>query len=519
MTFDDILATANCNDTNFNDLVFYGQTRVIPFLGAGTSCAVGFPSWGELLKQLAEADELCLEHVIAQLAGREYEAAAKIIVNDLGANTYRRQLRRVLSTSKIDFEQLPAFFQDLPDVFPGPIATLNYDRVIENVYARVKGVSIDVFTPTDQYQTAAIAAALHRRDILLLKVHGTVNNPQSIVLAEDEYNSAYGTNNIDYTLPMPQILQQVVYGNSLLFLGCSLKNDRFMTILQQLPCGKNFALLEKPETQEEMHYRRLFLDDFRIFPIWYPAEANKTEVLNLFVGELNARWNKGVKGTPSLYIQETSTSPVATASGDTAENKETIFLGKYVQKNFAFNEATPIEWIVLAQTDRQALIISKYCLECKKYNSKLIETTWEECDLRFWLNNTFLNSAFNEKEKEMICPTITVNKKNSVFGTDGGNDTLDQIFLLSMDEVNNYFSSLTARQATATAHAIQQGAFSNKSGHTWWWLRSPGDDKKHVAFVYGGGSINNSGEIVTYDSGTIRPALWLNLDAYCYING
>jgi len=72
--------------------------------------------------------------------------------------------------------------------------------------------------------------------------------------------------------------------------------------------------------------------------------------------------------------------------------------------------------------------------------------------------------------------------------------------------------------AAPTAYAIKQGAYTSRSYKTadgtaagWWWLRSPGDDQHYAAGVSSGGSLGCSN--VNYDSGCVRPALWINLES------
>ena len=132
--------------------------------------------------------------------------------------------------------------------------------------------------------------------------------------------------------------------------------------------------------------------------------------------------------------------------------------------------------------------------------------------MRKWLNGTFLNAAFSESERAMI-PSVTVSAdENPSYSTSPGNSTTDQIFLLSITEVNKYFSSNSARQCQGTAYCYAQGAYTNSSnGNCWWWLRSPGYDSSSAAFVYDDGSIFEFGNSVNYDKYAVRPALWINL--------
>ena len=123
----------------------------------------------------------------------------------------------------------------------------------------------------------------------------------------------------------------------------------------------------------------------------------------------------------------------------------------------------------------------------------------------------FLNAAFSKSERAMI-PTVTVDadKKPSWSTRSPGNSTTDQVFLLSITEVNKYFSSNSARQCQGTAYCYAQGVFGADKGNCWWWLRSPGFYQDRAAFVYYDGDVNEYGDYV-YVLRAVRPALWINL--------
>ncbi len=122
------------------------------------------------------------------------------------------------------------------------------------------------------------------------------------------------------------------------------------------------------------------------------------------------------------------------------------------------------DWIVLDITNDMAFIITEDIIEERAYNEEYEGTTWEDCTLRKYLNGTFYNS-FSEEEQLMIAETAVTNPDNSKYGTDGGNDTTDKIFLLSLEEAEEY---MTEDERTASS---------------WWWLRSPGNNQLYAAGV------------------------------------
>lgn len=193
---------------------------------------------------------------------------------------------------------------------------------------------------------------------------------------------------------------------------------------------------------------------------------------------------------------------------------DNIFFGSYEQDGDTSNGKEDIEWLVLAKENKKILVISKYALDCQPYNSSYTDTTWEECSLRAWMNDDFLNNAFSADEQSKIVATNVSADKNPKYSTDPGNATTDKIFLLSVKEVEKYFSSVSARQCKPTKYAIANGAsVIYNNGNCWWWLRSPGNDQGNAARVNIVGSVYYYGSSVNYDGACVRPALWIDLDS------
>ena len=203
----------------------------------------------------------------------------------------------------------------------------------------------------------------------------------------------------------------------------------------------------------------------------------------------------------------------------TANVGDTIKFGKYEQDNNLSNGKEDIEWDVLAKEDNRVLLISKYALDCKQYNTERTDITWETCSVRKWLDGTFMDSAFDGAEKSIVKKTKVLAEKNPYYSTDPGNATTDKVFLLSINEANKYFGSDEDRKCIPTEYAKANGAYTS-SGYTkngvptcGWWLRSPGDDQGRAANVSDYGSVNYLGMRVEYGDGCVRPALWINLDS------
>lgn len=182
---------------------------------------------------------------------------------------------------------------------------------------------------------------------------------------------------------------------------------------------------------------------------------------------------------------------------------KTIEFGNYPQDKDGTEK--PIEWIVMKKEGNQVLLLSKYVLDAKPYNEEFEDVTWETSDIRQWLNNEFYTTAFNKTEKAKIQTSLIKNEDNSEYGTSGGNDTEDKVFLLSEKEAETLFSDEEERIAKATEYAEKSGVYVNKEKVAWWWLRSPGYHGQHAAVVNKYGWVDRDGSCVSIYSGGVRP--------------
>ena len=242
----------------------------------------------------------------------------------------------------------------------------------------------------------------------------------------------------------------------------------------------------------------------------------------------------GYKDVDKLLAEDDNMIVVAAAAAAARDAKfavgNYVSFGTYPQTK-AGNDATPIEWLVLARDGNKALLISRYGLDAQPYNKDKANVTWENCTLRTWLNSTFYNKAFSSAEQAAILTTNVDNSKNQCYSgyrTNGGNNTQDKVFLLSYAEANKYFgvtynnSSNTKSRVAPTAYAIAQGGWTSPSKKTadgtaagWWLLRSPGSYQRYAAYVSSDGSLRDHN--VDYGSASVRPALWVNVETDIFL--
>ncbi len=278
----------------------------------------------------------------------------------------------------------------------------------------------------------------------------------------------------------------------------------------------------------------------RSFTIKYLSEGTYSFKVKAYTKKSGKTAWSSYSKTVSITIEGTSkqedhTTSFSTSDFSNAKNGDIIVFGSYEQDNNLENGSEPIEWIVLSNDKDELFVVSKYALDCKKYNEEYIEVTWETSTLRKWLNEDFYKTAFSKAEQSIIKTTTLKNEDNPEFGTlygaKGGNDTEDKVFLLSIADmintdygfINEYYDlnedNMINRRCAPTAYVIGQSIWTISRYKTaegyeacLWWLRSPGSEKLKAAYVNNDGTIDYGGYYFYDHKMTIRPALVINLN-------
>ncbi len=220
---------------------------------------------------------------------------------------------------------------------------------------------------------------------------------------------------------------------------------------------------------------------------------------------------------PSIKESIENNKPAVVLTDDEIDVGDEIEFGSY--------KSEPLEWIVLDKADGRILVISKDALfdydDRVQYDDWPKEVTWASSNLRKHLNSEeFLDSIFTESEQKAIIETTITTAGNPYYGTPGGKDTNDKLFLPSAYDVVKYFKTTK----DASCNWITEG---KKCAY---WLRTPGKDAHQVVYVAADGSIDFEGDSSTeytvfshlenasfsdmYVIVSARPMMWLKLDTY-----
>ena len=231
----------------------------------------------------------------------------------------------------------------------------------------------------------------------------------------------------------------------------------------------------------------------------------------------------------------------------------TMQFGNYYQSNSSTKE--PLVWKVMDidENNCRALLLSEKIIYKMQYigDYPKREVTWQKSGVRSWLNgydgsqnyhgidytsDNFINAAFNSGEKQRILTTKIVTGNNPTYGTNGGNDTNDRLFILDYYEAETYLSNPENRRLVITAYAKSTGEDDSSSSYcskacdpmcsycrtyksNTWWLRTPGNTQEQAMIIQGDGkhyctggscysSLKDAGFATCNGTPGVVPAFW-----------
>jgi hypothetical protein len=240
------------------------------FVGAGLSRVAGAPGWEDLLEQLVDdavaaginlGDPPEAARRLAKGTVPERQVLAERLDRKLGARLHAA-LAAVLGPLPVTplHERLAA------QEWLGVITT-NYDTLIEDAYLSVKRTPMDVMT----WQDRADLASIHARQHWILKVHGTLASPDSVVLGQRSYDA------LEATPSAMDTLQTLFQQRTTLFIGYGLGDTDVL--------GRLRRVTEAFGRDQKTHF--VFVSDdtstiwtdhlterFGIVPVYYEARGH-----------------------------------------------------------------------------------------------------------------------------------------------------------------------------------------------------------------------------------------------------
>ena len=297
-TFEEIMAFHPDNEAVYEEIkgLLIGK-RLVPFVGAGLT-QFAYYSWSDALKELSKklTNRNNRTEVNALIkAGKTSDATKLLEAADKlaylrGESNLARDLARLFSPNKLEqkWDQLPKEpISLLPHLFKELVITTNYDQVLETVYNNA-GYPFDrSFLPGSTELLNRLRREGGAR--VLYKLHGTIVGEKieyaRFVFTKTQYDKHYDKNS-----PLTKELKDYFKEKVMLFLGCSLNNDRTMEILQDIiePGVDYYTIINCKRSERDEKIRQL--GDKHIRAIVY--EGNCHEAVRVILEHLLEETNR-----------------------------------------------------------------------------------------------------------------------------------------------------------------------------------------------------------------------------------
>ncbi|NHZ92537.1 hypothetical protein F2P45_26535 [Massilia sp. CCM 8733] len=287
---------------------FDDAKRPILFSGAGVSAKAGIPVWGKLLTNLAEwlrsKDPLIANKIVELIAKYDFLRAAEFFF---------------LSDAVTDKERFGQLLQELLPTHPEKIdilcslpfvaaVTTNFDRTLLDSFAAVRGKAPIDFKRGD----SSFRQALHSDELYVCRVHGFVEDPESIVLTSRHFDE------IDKDPYYRDYVASIFTRANLLLVGLSFSDPAILAVLQAvnnaygpLAVGEHLAVVPTDVSSDVLSR----LNRLNIEVVYYdhpPGDFSHSELWNV-IGAVEKELKDRAKTTVKISEIPTEIRPFDTA--------------------------------------------------------------------------------------------------------------------------------------------------------------------------------------------------------------
>jgi hypothetical protein len=207
------------------------------FVGAGLSAGAGLPTWSTLLlKGIEELVGALPEGELHQEELRQLVERGKLLeVADFCKEKLGGAYHQFLSHQvRGDQADLPPTHDVLMQLPFSAWVTTNYDKLLERAYSKVKGGFPKTLTHKD---TEALGRLLFDDGQFILKAHGDIDRPETVVLTSRDYSEIIHANPA-----FNEIFSGLLLTKALFFVGYSLSDPDFRLLMdRQLSHFKGFV--------------------------------------------------------------------------------------------------------------------------------------------------------------------------------------------------------------------------------------------------------------------------------------
>ena len=309
--------------------------EAVLFIGAGCSCAIGFPSWKALLAQLN--NDLCSSKVIE--SGKDALSYAKEIKDHIktnrthGLEDYYSFMRSKfknppmkgpvaleIAGTKTIIEEWPEseFHKQIFEVPFKAFVTTNYDPAIEAYSRKYKEQTITKCVPQEKGEVGDFLFNLHKSNLhqTVYHLHGRYERPEEIILCKDDYEKAYKSK--DGPEPIHKKSMWALFTTRpVIFAGFSLEDEYFVEILDSIctdtwskfGTAKHFALMpfypheigSKEQIRRDSFKERVE-QNYGVKVVYYDPSGNHIDLCTLMLLDSEEGTKNGTKAPTEANI-------------------------------------------------------------------------------------------------------------------------------------------------------------------------------------------------------------------------
>jgi hypothetical protein len=223
-----------------NDFMY---EKVVVFAGAGLSACANLPLWGQLIN--------AIKHNLMDLSNEEEDFFSKLdslqqaqyMYDKIGQSTVFSEVSKIFSSN-----EKQSLIHDMFVTLPiRKIITTNWDTLIEDYFFNKVNLRIKILWKDNQIPTVG-------NYVTLIKMHGTISDPDSIVFSEEDYYSFLITKPL-----LRQYISTLVATSTILFIGYSYNDLDFKFIYNNVkaniqPMGNNAYIFLPNASQQQINY-------------------------------------------------------------------------------------------------------------------------------------------------------------------------------------------------------------------------------------------------------------------------
>lgn len=241
---------------------------LVPLVGSGPSMAAGMASWDRVVEVLRshipkyDSSDVSLDLLETPDAVRRYLP--------------REQYRRILSEAFGDSYSPTRQHQLLASLPLRTVLTTNFDNLLEREFRNVARVNV-IATDEEAHRWR------ETEGVQIVKFHGTVDRPDTLVFGERDYSRVYGSSGL-----MMSIVRTLMSTRPVLFVGFGFRDVFVKSILSAVRASSGVDVHDHYVLVLNGDKRARYYEDLGLIPVSYASTSSDPFGVTSFLEDLSA---------------------------------------------------------------------------------------------------------------------------------------------------------------------------------------------------------------------------------------